>query len=443
MQGVLRARRLVVMMDELKRLSYELERSEEGRRRLRAALVEQRATAERRAEEFEAQLKEAHHERSLKIDLLETLRAKLETNAADEHVRAYDLSATVTALQLIAAAQSSERAAKADALPPAPDAVAEATSAPLLMDAANVMGVLGLSSWLSAPSPTHEQQPVASAYRAAMEALAQQTLANKQLQEQLAKPSLDSLLQHALLLLKHRCSVSGLSKEPVNTERPMKDALHIAEALQSESAAAAGTVQSEPTQSIDELLGPEQALRFIELIGASAASMETAARSRAEVARELRDLGWQIRTLAASSCIDQSESGPVTCARMQAQARDAALSSEVLALERQLAFVSEPISAHLQAVRASEQNAASADKRATAAENATQDALVKAAAAEQDAAIARASDKAALGVVKEWRVRAEKAEARLAELDAGAATEARAEAAEDGLWRTAASFAQA
>jgi len=443
------------MADELKRISYELERAEEGRRRLRAALTEQRTAAERSAEEFQAQLKktqeefqtqlkEAHCERTAKVDLLETLRAKLEATAADEHVRAYDLSATVTALQLLSTMQMSERqATKAVTLPPASDTVVAATPSPSLTDAANVMGALGLSSWLGAPASTHEPQPAASAYRDAMEALAQQTLANKVLQEQLSKPSLDSLLQHALLLLKHRCHIAGLSSATPDADGPMEDALQIAEALQSESAAAAGTVQGEPPQSIDEMVDSEQALRLVKLVCEAAASMQTAARSRAEAARELRDLGWQIRTLAASNRVEQSESEPAAHVRMQGQAREAALSSELLALERQLAFVSAPNSEHLQAVRASEQNAASSDKRAKAAEDAAQEALARAAAAEQDAAKARASDAAALGVVKEWRTRAEKAEARLAEIDAREAAKARAEAAEDGLWRMAASFSQA
>lgn len=432
------------MTDELKRLSYELERAEEGRRRLRAALTEQRTAAEQRAQQFHAQLNEAHRERAAKIDVLERLRAKLETTAADEHVRAYDLSAAVTALQLLATTQMSERqAAKAATLPAAPDTSAAAVPSPSFTDTTNIMGALGLSSWLSAPAQATEPQPAAPAYRAAMEALAQQTLANKVLQEQLSKPSLDSLLQHALLLLKHRCAIAGLSKPTCDSSGAMEEALQTAETLRSESGAAAGTVQSEPAQSIDELVDPDKALKLVQIVGEAAASMETTARSRADAARELRDLGWQIRTLAAGSRTEQSEPEPVAHFRMEAQAREAALSSEVLALEQQLTFVSAPISEHLQAVLASEQNAASAEKRARAAEEAAQKALARATAAEQDAAKARASDAAALGVVKEWRARAEKAEARLAEIDAREAAKARAEAMEDGLWRMAASFSQA
>ena len=99
--------------EEVARLTYELERVEEGRRRLRAALAEQRAAADAYAVRAEAEAIAAAGGSTGDVvaahgDLCQSLRSRLDATSAEEDARAHDLRATCAALQLSAALASTE-----------------------------------------------------------------------------------------------------------------------------------------------------------------------------------------------------------------------------------------------------------------------------------------------------------------------------------------------
>ena len=99
--------------EEVARLTYELERVEEGRRRLRAALAEQRAAADAYAARAEAEAIAAAGGSTGDVvaahgDLCQSLRSRLDATSAEEDARAHDLRATCAALQLSAALASTE-----------------------------------------------------------------------------------------------------------------------------------------------------------------------------------------------------------------------------------------------------------------------------------------------------------------------------------------------
>ena len=99
--------------EEVARLTYELERVEEGRRRLRAALAEQRTAADAFAARAEADVIAAAGGSTGDVvaahgDLCQSLRSRLDATSAEEDARAHDLRATCAALQLSAALASTE-----------------------------------------------------------------------------------------------------------------------------------------------------------------------------------------------------------------------------------------------------------------------------------------------------------------------------------------------
>lgn len=404
--------------EELARLTYELDRVEEGRRRLRAALAEQRAAAEAHAEEMHAHLRSVEEEAAQAGDvvaahgqLLDTLRTRLDAASAEEGARAHDLCAAVAALQLTATLMMAKQ--QSDQLPAAAPPAGESY----------------FESWATWLGESN---------RAATEALVADLRGRlSELDALVQKTSLPSLLEHASSLLQHQSSHPG-----IDAARALQ--AHSAEAAGPGPAAGADAAEPQgPSGRPEAQAPPELALqRLLDLMGDAAASLEQVAGHRAASSREMRELAWQFRALPRSTHPlielpgdDEARSPGAVQAELQAQACEAALSTELHAVEQQLLFCAAPMHAQLAAVANAERSAAGAQSRALAAERElgaarrriealereSADKDARTAAAEQRAASAEEREAAEAAMVRGLRSRAEEAEA------VGAALKARLE----------------
>ena len=375
--------------DEVDRLTYELERVEEGRRRLRAALAEQRAAADAYADRAEADAIAAAGGSTGDVvvahgDLCQSLRSRLDATSAEEDARAHDLRATCAALQLSAALASTEYRCMLLPLPaPAP------ASAP-----ASDLGLLGSwTSWMGEPPETKLAAEITDV---------QQRLSH--VKSLVQETSLSSLLALAFTLL----------------QRQNAPAVEAVGALQEHATMAAGyadaPTEREPQPKDD--VTPERAVQpLLALVGSAGALLEQVAGHRAETAREMRDLAWQFRTLPLYQSANAAPSAAQ--AELEAQAREAVLSSELLAVEQQLLFCAAPMSDQLAANATAEQNAGLYRSRATNVQRQLADAQAGMAAAQKDAARkearAVAAEERAL-MAEAFLTRAKKAEADYAAL---------------------------
>ena len=346
--------------DELARVTYELERVEEGRRRLRAALAEQRAAADEYAARAEADARAEAGAISTSDffaahgQLLSTLRTRLDATSAEEDARAHDLCATVAALRLTAALASVEHRCMM-----LPSPVPAAASAP----SSEALGLLG--SWVSWMAETPEAKLAAD-----IAEVRQQLSHVKSLVQE---TSLSSLLARVTTLLERQ---SAPTVEP-------------ARALQEHATMAAGcavTAREGPSRPKDDVTPERTAQRLLDLVGSAAGCLEQVASHRADAAREMRTLAWHFRTLPLHQSVNGAP--PAMQAELQAQAREAALSSELLTIEQRLLFCAAPVSDQLAANATAEQNAGVYRSRACNAERQLADARAGMAAVQKRAVAA-------------------------------------------------------
>ena len=338
--------------DELARVTYELERVEEGRRRLRAALAEQRAAADAYTARTEADaMAEAAARTSAEVPaklkaIISALRSRLDATSAEEDARAHDLCATVAALQLSAALASTEYRCMLLPLPaPAP--------AP-----ASDLGLLGSwASWIGDPPEARLAADIADV---------QQRLSH--VKSLVQETSLSSLLALAYTLLQRQ-------------NAPAVEAVGVLQKHATMAAGHAGALPEGESQPKDDVTPEHAAQPLLALAGSAAAFLEQVAGHRAEAAREMRDLAWQFRTLPLHPSVNEAPS-----AELQAQAREAVLSSELLAVEQQLLFCAAPMSDQLAANATAEQNAGLYHSRACTAERQLADARAGMAVAQKEAA---------------------------------------------------------
>lgn len=375
--------------EEVARLTYELERVEEGRRRLRAALAEQRAAADAYADRAEADAIAAAGGSTGDVvvahgELCQSLRSRLDATSAEEDARAHDLRAACAALQLSAALASTEY--RCGLLPlPAP------TPTPV---PASDLGLLGSwTSWMGEPPEAKLAAEITDV---------QQRLSH--VKSLVQETSFSSLLALAFTLL----------------QRQNAPALEAVGALQEHATMAAGHADALPegeSQPKDDV-PPERAVQpLLALVGSAGALLEQVAGHRAEAAQEMRDLAWQFRTLPLYQSANAAPSAAQ--AELEAQAREAVLSSELLAVEQQLLFCAAPMSDQLAANATAEQNAGLYRSRSINVQRQLADAQAGMAAAQQDAARkearAVAAEERAL-MAEAFLTRAKKAEAEYAAL---------------------------
>ena len=375
--------------EEVARLTYELERVEEGRRRLRAALAEQRAAADAYADRAEAEVIAAAGGSTGGVvvahgDLCQSLRSRLDATSAEEDARAHDLRATCAALQLSAALASTEYRCMLLPLPTPTPAPAPASD----------LGLLGSwTSWMGEPPEAKLAAEITDV---------QQRLSH--VKSLVQETSLSSLLALAFTLLQRQ-------------NAPAVEAVGALQEHATVAAGHAGTLPEGESQPKDDVT-PERAVQpLLALVGSAGALLEQVAGHRAEAAREMRDLAWQFRTLPLYQSANAAPSAAQ--AELEAQAREAVLSSELLAVEQQLLFCAAPMSDQLAANATAEQNAGLYRSRATNVQRQLADAQAGMAAAQKDAAgkeaRAVAAEERAL-MAEAFLTRAEKAEAECAAL---------------------------
>ena len=375
--------------EEVARLTYELERVEEGRRRLRAALAEQRAAADAYADRAEAEVIAAAGGSTGGVvvahgDLCQSLRSRLDATSAEEDARAHDLRATCAALQLSAALASTEYRCMLLPLPTPTPAPAPASD----------LGLLGSwTSWMGEPPEAKLAAEITDV---------QQRLSH--VKSLVQETSLSSLLALAFTLLQRQ-------------NAPAVEAVGALQEHATVAAGHAGTLPEGESQPKDDVT-PERAVQpLLALVGSAGALLEQVAGHRAEAAREMRDLAWQFRTLPLYQSANAAPSAAQ--AELEAQAREAVLSSELLAVEQQLLFCAAPMSDQLAANATAEQNAGLYRSRATNVQRQLADAQAGMAAAQKDAAgkeaRAVAAEERAL-MAEAFLTRAERAEAECAAL---------------------------